>query len=147
MNALRHWFGSSIAGKLNAALTVIISIVFLVVGSLLTYWLGDSLEQRAVKELQLTNQQVVDMMGAYSSSLEESARLLGATFAASLPKRMSVDPAHPVASGEKTLPALKGGMSSSTTTLPRWMSFPASRGASRPSSCGTETTSSVSPRR
>lgn len=109
MNALRHWFGSSIAGKLNAALTVIISIVFLVVGSLLTYWLGDSLEQRAVKELQLTNQQVVDMMGAYSSSLEESARLLGATFAASLPKRMSVDPAHPVASGEKTLPALKGG--------------------------------------
>lgn len=109
MNALRHWFGSSIAGKLNAALTVIISIVFLVVGSLLTYWLGDSLEQRAVKELQLTNQQVVDMMGAYSSSLEESARLLGATFAASLPQRMSVDPAHPVASGEKTLPALKGG--------------------------------------
>ncbi|WP_300437230.1 methyl-accepting chemotaxis protein [Zoogloea sp.] len=109
MNALRHWFGSSIAGKLNAALTVIISIVFLVVGSLLTYWLGDSLERRAVKELQLTNQQVVDMMGAYSSSLEESARLLGATFAASLPKRMSVDPAHSVASGEKTLPALKGG--------------------------------------
>ena len=62
MNALRHWFGSSIAGKLNAALTVIISIVFLVVGSLLTYWLGDSLERRAVKELQLTNQQVVRLL-------------------------------------------------------------------------------------
>ena len=109
MNAIRRWFGTSIAGKLNAALTVIISIVFLVVGSLLTYWLGNSLERRGVKELQLTNQQVVDMMGAYSSSLEESARLLGATFAAGLPKRMSVDPAHLIASGEKTLPTLKGG--------------------------------------
>lgn len=109
MNAIRNWFGSSIAGKLNAALTVIISIVFFVAGSLLTYWLGDSLEQRGIKELRLTNQQIADMMSAYASSLEESANLLGATFAASLPKRMSIDAAHPVSAGEKTLPALKGG--------------------------------------
>lgn len=109
MNAIRNRFGSSIAGKLNTALTVIVSIVFLVAGTLLTYWLGDSLEQRGIKALRLTNQQITDMMGAYASSLEESASLLGATFAASLPKKMSVDPAHPVSTGDKTLPALKGG--------------------------------------
>lgn len=109
MNAIRNGFGSSIAGKLNAALTIIISIVFVIAGSLLTYWLGDSLEQRGIKELRLTNQQIADMMGAYASSLEESANLLGASFSASLPKRMSVDSAHPVTSGDKALPALKGG--------------------------------------
>lgn len=81
----------------------------LIAGSLLTYWLGDSLEQRGIKELRLTNQQIADMMGAYASSLEESANLLGASFSASLPKRMSVDSAHPVTSGDKALPALKGG--------------------------------------
>ncbi|MBS0353784.1 MAG: Cache 3/Cache 2 fusion domain-containing protein [Proteobacteria bacterium] len=109
MNAIRNGFGSSIAGKLNAALTIIISIVFVVAGVLLTFWLGDSLEQRGIRELRLTNQQITDMMGAYASSLEESANLLGASFAASLPKRMSVDSMHPVTSGDKALPALKGG--------------------------------------
>ena len=109
MNEIRKGFGSSIAGKLNAALTIIISIVFVVAGVLLTYWLGDSLEQRGIRELRLTNQQITDMMGAYASSLEESANLLGASFAAGLPKRMSVDSAHPVTSGDKALPALKGG--------------------------------------
>ncbi|MBL0285629.1 MAG: Cache 3/Cache 2 fusion domain-containing protein [Zoogloea sp.] len=147
MNAIRRWFGTSIAGKLNAALTVIISIVFLVVGSLLTYWLGNSLERRGVKELQLTNQQVVDMMGAYSSSLEESARLLGATFAAGLPKRMSVDPAHLIASGEKTLPTLKGGDVVFNNNFAQVDEFSRLTGGVATSSCGTETASSVSPRR
>ncbi|MBL0285575.1 MAG: hypothetical protein IPQ01_17895 [Zoogloea sp.] len=51
MNAIRRWFGTSIAGKLNAALTVIISIKPSCGRQLADryHWLG-SLERRGVKD-------------------------------------------------------------------------------------------------
>ena len=109
MGAFPGRFGTSIASKLNAALSLIIFVVFLIAGLSLTLWLGDRLEQRGIRELQTTNQQITDMMEAFSNALEDSASLLGATFAANLPKKMSIDPARPMQSGERPIPTLKGG--------------------------------------
>ena len=76
----------SIALKLNVVLVVAITVVLSLTGVLLGNWLSGKLEEKSLAELQRTNQQVVDMIDAYASVLENSAEMLGAQFSATLPK-------------------------------------------------------------
>lgn len=76
----------SIAFKLNAVLTAVIAVVATSAGLFLGNWLNGKLEERSLAELQRINRQVVDMIDAYAQALERSAAMLGAQFAAPLPK-------------------------------------------------------------
>ena len=101
--------GRTVAAKLNFILLAAVAGIFVIAGSFLSNWLGNRLEARGIEELQHTNQQVIDMVDAYASVLEQSAQMLGANFAINLPKRLVVDTTHPLPAGAITLPALKSG--------------------------------------
>jgi methyl-accepting chemotaxis protein len=81
----------SIALKLNIVLVVAITSILIITGGILGNWLNGKLEARSLAELQRTNQQVVDMIDAYAQVLEDSTKMLGAQFAAPLPKSISID--------------------------------------------------------
>jgi methyl-accepting chemotaxis protein-2 (aspartate sensor receptor) len=98
----------SIAAKLNVVLLLVIVAIFLIAGSFLSHWLGQRLEARGLAELKQTNQQVVDMIDAYASALEQSAGTLGGAFGASLPKNITLDANSLTPSGPVTLPSLRG---------------------------------------
>lgn len=99
----------TIAAKLNLALLCIVGLIFVFAGGFLTHWLGNRLEQRGTEELVRTNQQVIDMVDAYADVLEKSAEMLGATFAAGLPKNLQADVARMAPSGGVSLPSLRNG--------------------------------------
>ncbi len=83
----------SIAFKLNATLIGAIISVLCIVGLLLGNWLSNRMEEKAVADVQRINRQVVDMIDAYAQQLESSANMLGAEFAAPLPKTIANDAA------------------------------------------------------
>ena len=60
----------SIASKLNLLLFIAMLTIFGGTGTYMIRWLGTQVEDRAVKELQQTNQQVLHMIEAYASALE-----------------------------------------------------------------------------
>jgi len=101
--------GQTIAAKLNLILLAAVTAIFLVAGGFLGHWLTGRLEARGIAEIQHTNQQVIDMIDAYASALERSAEMLGATFAASLPQRFSVDGERSSPPVNGTLPLLRSG--------------------------------------
>lgn len=106
----RKSFGDlPIAGKLNLVLIAAIVAVLGLTGLFLTRWLGQQLENRSVVDLKRTNQQVVDMIDAYASVLERSAEMLGAQFAAALPRRLVLDDARAVQVAGASFPTLRGG--------------------------------------
>ena len=108
-NAVGSFRNLPIAGKLNLVLVAAIVVVLGLGGVFLARWLGKQLEERSVVELKRTNQQVVDMIDAYAAVLERSAEMLGAQFAASLPRRLVLDEAHAVQVAGASLPALRAG--------------------------------------
>ncbi|MCK9386893.1 MAG: methyl-accepting chemotaxis protein [Sulfuritalea sp.] len=118
-----------IAGKLNVVLIAAIAVVLGVAGILLSYWLGQKLEERSLADLQRTNRQVVDMIDAYSSVLERSAEMLGANFAATLPKRLALDSGHALPTASGSFPALRGGDTTLNNNLGIVDAFTASSGA------------------
>ncbi len=79
----------TIAFKLNVTLIGAILSVLCLVGVVLGNWLSTRMEEKALEELQRTNRQVVDMIDAYAQQLESSAAMLGAQFAAPLPKTVT----------------------------------------------------------
>ena len=108
-NSGKNFRDLPIAGKLNIILIAAIVAVLGLSGVFLTRWLGQQLEERAVVDLRRTNQQVVDMIDAYASVLERSAEMLGAQFAASLPRRLVLDQVHAAQVGGASFPTLRGG--------------------------------------
>ena len=118
-----------IAGKLNVVLIAAIAVVLGVAGIVLSYWLGQKLEERSLADLQRTNRQVVDMIDAYSSVLERSADMLGANFAASLPKRLALDSGHALPTAGGSFPTLRGGDTTLNNNLGIVDAFTASSGA------------------
>lgn len=81
----------SIAFKLNATLIGAIVSVLCIVGIFLGNWLSNRMEEKALADIQRINRQVVDMIDAYAQQLESSANMLGAQFAAPLPKTIASD--------------------------------------------------------
>lgn len=109
MRAKGSGFGDlPIAAKLNIVLLSAIITILGLAGTILSQWLGAKIEERSMADLRRTNQQVVDMMDAYASVLERSAEMLGAQFAATLPKRLVLDSAHLVATAGGDFPTLRG---------------------------------------
>ena len=84
----------SIAFKLNATLISAIFAVLCLTGIVLGNWLSTRMEEKALSDVQKTNRQVVDMIDAYAQQLENSASILGAQFAAPLPKTIVSDTAQ-----------------------------------------------------
>ena len=81
----------TIAFRLNATLIGAIVSVLCLVGLVLGNWLSARMEEKALVEVQRTNRLVVDMIDAYAQQLESSASMLGAQFAAPLPKTVVGD--------------------------------------------------------
>ena len=79
----------TIAFKLNATLIGAIVTVLCLVGAVLGNWLSNQMEEKALVELQRTNRQVVGMIDVYVHELESAAGMLGAQFAATLPKTIT----------------------------------------------------------
>jgi methyl-accepting chemotaxis protein-2 (aspartate sensor receptor) len=98
-----------ISGKLNIVLIAAIAVILGAAGLLLSNWLGQKLEERGIAELERTNRQVIDMIDAYASALEHSAEMLGAQFAATLPKRLVLDSNRTTQTGAGAFPTLRGG--------------------------------------
>lgn len=98
-----------IAVKLNLTLMVVTAIVLGTGGFLLTQWLNERLEERNLSELHRINRQVIDMIDAYAALLERSAEMLGAQFAAGLPRPLRLDRENLVSTGDANLPALRSG--------------------------------------
>ena len=98
----------SIATKLNFVLLLVIVTIFLIAGTFLSQWLGQRLEARGLDDLRRTNQQVIDMIDAYASALEQSATTLDGAFTASLPRQITVDAGTKTQVGTVELPTLRG---------------------------------------
>lgn len=96
----------SIASKLNLLLLIAMLTVFGGTGTYMIRWLGAQVEERAVEELQQTNQQVLHMIEAYASALEKSAEMVGAQFAATLPQPVQRDASRMIVTGSRSFPAL-----------------------------------------
>ena len=99
----------SIASKLNLMLFIAMLTVFGGTGSYMIHWLGGKVESQAIKELQQTNQQVLQMIEAYASALEKSAEMVGAQFAATLPRALQRDTGRLIPTGNGSFPALGRG--------------------------------------
>lgn len=96
--------------RLGIALNAAIVIILGVSGLLISQWLDHYLQARSLVELGRVNQQVVDMVDAYSKVLERSARMLGGDFAGRF-ERLSLDEKQPIKSGERLLPTVQMGRS------------------------------------
>ncbi|UDM16291.1 methyl-accepting chemotaxis protein [Vogesella sp. XCS3] len=99
----------SLAQKLSLVLSIALFIILGIAGLVVSQWLGNRVEQRAVDTMQQTNQQVVDSIAAYASVLESSAHNSAAQLAASLPGALRVDAANPVTISGNSAPALYSG--------------------------------------
>ena len=109
MKANRAFGDLPIAAKLNLVLIAAISLVLGITGVFLSHWLGQQIEERSLADLERTNQQVLDMVDAYASVLERSAEMLGAQFAATLPKRLTLDAGRPLTTAGASYPSLQAG--------------------------------------
>jgi len=99
----------SLASKLIIAQAVALSALLSVVICLLTGMVSRQVEQRSFAELHKTNLLVVDMIDAYSKSLQQSTQRLGNVFTASLPGRLDLDESHTIAIGDQATPTLSAG--------------------------------------
>lgn len=105
----RHFRDLPISAKLNIVLIAAIVCVLGIAGTAISYWLGHKLEQRSMAEMHRINRQVIDMIDAYASVLENSAEAQGASFAATLPRHLSADANALTATGDGSFPTLHGG--------------------------------------
>lgn len=102
----RDW---PIAAKLNAVQSLALVLLFSVAISWMTYWLGNVLEEKSIANLQQTNQQVVDMIDAYNSALENSVDKLANVLKASYSGGFSEDEGATIDIGGKATPLLRSG--------------------------------------
>lgn len=110
MNLLRLPFRDwPISAKLNAIQSLALVLLFSVAISWMTYWLGHVLEEKSIANLQQTNQQVVDMIDAYNSALENSVDKLANVLKAGFPGGFSVDEGSTIDIGGKATPLLRSG--------------------------------------
>ena len=99
----------SLASKLIIAQAVTISMLLAVVIYLLTSMVSRQVERKSFDELRKTNHLVVDMIDAYSRSLQQNTNRLECVFGASLPGRFSLDESKTVAIGDQATPLLRTG--------------------------------------
>jgi hypothetical protein len=99
----------SLASKLIIAQAVSISTLLVVVIYLLTSMVSRQVERKSFDELRKTNLLVVDMIDAYSKSLQQSAHRLGNVFASSLSNKFSLDESQTVSIANKPTPVFKSG--------------------------------------
>lgn len=104
--AFREW---PIAAKLNAALCLALVVLFVVAIASLTLWLGRVLEEKTLTSIRQANQQAMDMLSAYNTSMEKNAEKLGNALAAGYPSGFSLDESTSVEVGGAATPQLKSG--------------------------------------
>ncbi|SCK13226.1 methyl-accepting chemotaxis protein [Vogesella sp. LIG4] len=81
----------SLATRLGLLLSLALLLVLGGAGFLLSNWLGNRIEARAIATMQTTNQQVVDTIDAYARVLEDNARQSTRLLATGLPRPLRVD--------------------------------------------------------
>ncbi|WP_174872986.1 methyl-accepting chemotaxis protein [Vogesella oryzae] len=94
----------SLAHKLGLLLSAALLLVLGLAGFLLSDWLGNRMEARAIGNMQTTNQQVIDTIDAYAHVLEDNAQQSSRLLAANLPGALRLD-----ASAPASAPALYAG--------------------------------------
>ncbi len=99
----------SLAAKLNLVLTLVMLTLSAVLAFALSGYLTRALEARSMDDLKKTNLLVVDMVDAYSSSLEQAAGRMGNLFASYFPDSFSLDEGIPVPIGDMETPSLRSG--------------------------------------
>jgi methyl-accepting chemotaxis protein-2 (aspartate sensor receptor) len=99
----------SLAAKLNLVLTLVMLTLSAVLAFALSGYLTRTLEARSMEELKKTNLLVVDMVDAYSSSLEQAAGRMGNLFASYFPDSFSLDDGATVKIGDMETPTLRSG--------------------------------------
>jgi len=99
----------SLASKLIIAQATTISVLLAVVIYLLTTMVSRQVERKSFEELRKTNLLVVNMIDAYSKSLQQSTHRLANVFTASLPGRFTLDDSQTIAIGVNATPTLKAG--------------------------------------
>jgi len=102
----RDW---PISAKLNAVQSIALVLLFTVAITWMTFWLGNVLEDKSTANLRQTNQQVVDMIDAYSSALENSAEKLVNVLQNSFSSGFTLDEGSTVDIGGKATPQLRSG--------------------------------------
>lgn len=81
----------SVAGRLILILASTIALVLVIAAFALSSLLTHQLEEKALQNLQATNQMVIGMMDTYNRSLEQDVSRLGQIFAASYAEAFSLD--------------------------------------------------------
>jgi methyl-accepting chemotaxis protein-2 (aspartate sensor receptor) len=99
----------SLSAKLNLVLTAVMLTLSALLAFALSGYLTRTLETRSMDELKKTNQLVVDMVDAYSSSLEQAAGRMGNLFASYFPDTFALDESIPVPIGDMETPTLRSG--------------------------------------
>ena len=102
----RDW---PISAKLNAVQSLALVALFTIAITWMTLWLGNVLEDKSTAYLRQTNQQVVDMIDAYSSALENSAEKLTNVLQNSFPGGFSLDEGSTVEVAGHATPLLRSG--------------------------------------
>ena len=103
----RHFSDFSIATKLNVMLGGALTVLFAVGITLLSLWLSNVQEDAHIQEIRKTNHLVLDMMSAYSESLEHSVVQQEHALSLLLPGEFALDAAQSVELGGRTSPVLK----------------------------------------
>lgn len=104
--SFRDW---PIASKLNFVQSLAVLTLFVIAITGMSFWLGNVLEAKSIAAVKQANQQALDMIDAYSTSLEKSAEKLGSMLVASYPNGFTLDEAAQSEIGGKAVPLLRSG--------------------------------------
>lgn len=105
-NTFRDW---SIATKLNVVQSAAVVSLFAVVITVMSIWLGNALEAKSLAAVKQANQQVLDMVDAYSSSLEKNVDKLGSVLVTYYPNGFQLDEGVTTEIAGKSVPVLRSG--------------------------------------
>ncbi|MEY4591237.1 MAG: hypothetical protein RIR18_132 [Pseudomonadota bacterium] len=108
-SALRSTRDWPIATKLNSVQATATISLLLVAITVLTVWLSGVLQEKNVGNIRQANQQAVDLIDAYSSSLEKNAEKLGNVLISQYPSGFTLDASASVDIAGKATPLLKSG--------------------------------------
>ncbi len=104
--SFRDW---PIASKLNFVQSLAVVTLFAVAITAMSFWLGSVLEAKGIASIKQANQQAVDMIDAYNSSLEKSAEKLGGLLVAAYPNGFSLDEGAQAEIAGQAVPVLRSG--------------------------------------
>ncbi|HJW04300.1 MAG TPA: Cache 3/Cache 2 fusion domain-containing protein [Azospira sp.] len=106
---LRSWKDMTIGSRLILLQSAISLVMVMVLAGVIGHFAERYLLQRGIAELERTTQRLVDMVGAYDESLRLGLEKTLALYSARYAAPISLDAAHPVQVGDKSLAQLKSG--------------------------------------